>query len=73
MKYQATGDAITKAIITRRKKSFESKPTIPVAEAPSTLRIPISFVLRTTTKAINPQSPIQQMKMDITANALNKL
>lgn len=67
------GDAISKARSTSFKKSFDSKNTIPFILAPRTFRMPISFVLRTTTKAINPHKPMQHIKMEMPANALNKL
>src|SRR5215212_5507223 len=73
IKYQATGEAMIKATKTSFRKSFESKPTIPETEAPSTFRIPISLVLRTTTKAINPHKPMQQINMDMAENALKRL
>ena len=44
IKYQATGDAITKATITSLMKSFESNNTILDIDAPNTLRMPISLV-----------------------------
>ena len=42
--HHATGNAITEAISTSFKKSFESIVTIFVTDAPNTFRIPISFM-----------------------------
>lgn len=73
IKYHATGDAISMAMPTSLKKSFDRSRTMPVTLAPKTFRIPISFVFLTTTKAIKPHKPMQQMKMEMAENALNKL
>ena len=60
---QAIGQAKTFARITHLVKSFIKSMVIPEAEEPSTLRIPISLVRRSTEKEANPRSPRQEMKM----------
>ena len=45
MKYQAMGDDITIAKMISTINSFASIAAISVADAPRTLRMPISFVL----------------------------
>ena len=55
MKYHASGEAITKAMITSFKKSLLINPTMPDTDAPNTFLIPISFVLFTTAKCSKSQ------------------
>jgi hypothetical protein len=62
------GKAIMAAIRTSFKKSFESILTIPVTEAPSTLRIPISFVFCSAVKVTRPNKPRQEINMARKAN-----
>src|SRR5689334_14944341 len=64
MKYHANGEAISIDNKTSPKKSFESKPTMPETLAPSTLRIPISFTLRSTTNVDKPNKPKHAMSND---------
>ena len=60
---QTVGIAIINEIQTSFKKSFDKIATTPFTDAPSTLRIPISFVLFSADKTDNPNKPIQEIKM----------
>lgn len=53
------GDATTIAITTSLMKSAESNAVILVADAPSTLRMPISLVRCTVSSDIKPKRPRQ--------------
>src|SRR3954462_12448435 len=62
-KYHATGEAIKNEMTTSFKKSFDSSPTMPAVLAPSTLRIPISFMRCSTLKVVRPNKPRQEIKI----------
>ncbi len=64
-KYQAMGDAISKAININTKKSLDSNRIIMGTEAPSTFLIPISFVLFTAASAANPNKPRHARKIEM--------
>ena len=73
MAYQATGKAITAAIKTNFKKSFDNSVTICGTLAPNTLRTPISLTLCVMVKADNPNKPKQAIKIAMHENIVNKL
>ena len=66
--HQATGQAITLAMITGRLNCHTSSRTMSRVRAPSTLRMPISLVRRSAVKAARPNRPRQPM---ITASSEN--
>ena len=51
------------AITTSFKKSFDKRAIRLFVFAPNTLRIPISFVRRSVSKAAKPNNPRQEIKM----------
>ncbi len=51
------GAAIKNAMITRMVNSFDKRITISLTGAPSTLRIPISFLRCIAINEINPYNP----------------
>src|SRR5579859_2181354 len=59
--YHAMGMAIIKATTTRLKKSFDSNETSWVTDAPTTLRMPISFLRRLVIYMTRPSRPRQLM------------
>src|SRR5204863_1488832 len=61
--HQATGKAIKKATNTNAIKSFDSKATICVMEAPNTFLTPISFVRLLVIYITKPSKPRQLIKM----------
>ena len=63
MDHQAIGAAIRNAINTRRRKSFEIKKVIPVTDAPSTLRTPISLILVSAIYVARPNKPRQEINI----------
>ena len=67
----ANGIDITSEIKINFKKSVDRIDTILITEAPSTLRMPISFVLFFFFITDNPNNPIQEIKM--VSIALNKM
>ena len=67
----ASGDAIIKAITTSFIKSVERVVTILFTDAPSTFRMPISFVLFSADKTDNPNKPMHEINM--VSIALNKI
>ena len=54
--------------LTSCTNSFASNPVSPVTEAPSTLRMPISFVRRSAVYAAKPNKPRQEIKIASIAN-----
>ena len=70
MANHAIGEAISNAINTSFTKSFESSAAIPVVDAPSTLRTPISFLRCAMLNADSPNKPRQAIKIAIDVNAL---
>src|ERR1700759_1950341 len=64
IKYHASGEAINIDIKTSFKKSFERRLTIPETLAPSTLRMPISFIFLSTTKVDKPNKPRHAISSD---------
>ena len=50
---------------THLTNSLDKKQTIPEIEAPSTLRIPISFVFCSAVNEVNPNKPRQAMHIAI--------
>ncbi len=62
---QATGKAISVAIVTSFKNSLDSNPTTVCTEAPSTFLTPISFFRRSAVKIDKPNKPRQATKMEI--------
>ncbi len=68
IKYQARGEAITSAMNTGFKKSFDNKVTIPVTDAPNTFLIPISFILCLAISVEREYSPRQLIMIAITVN-----
>src|SRR5690242_10277688 len=61
--YQAIGEAMTVATITKVKKSLEISNTMFDTVAPSTLRMPISFVRCNTAYAVTANRPRQASNM----------
>ena len=59
----AIGVAMTIAMNTKRIKSLDNKPTIPVMLEPNTLRTPISFLRWSAVKADKPNNPKQEITM----------
>src|SRR5450432_3936873 len=70
IKYQAIGAAIKKAIPTSNVNSPDMITTIDCTDAPSTLRIPISFRRCTAIKETSPYRPRQEIKIAIAENIL---
>src|SRR5882672_1583128 len=68
MTYQATGEEIQNAITVVIRNFFDSRTTILPTVAPSTLRMPISFVFDSARKVMRPNIPRQVMKI---ASAVN--
>src|ERR1700751_5260528 len=71
--HQARGAAMTNANNTSVINSFESSATIWVTEAPTTLRTPISFVLRVVVYITSPKSPKQLMNPARAVHQLSRL
>jgi len=69
----ATGEAIKKAIITRTKNSLVSNRTIPADDAPSTFRMPISFVRRVVLNDDKPNKPRHEIRIASDARQINNL
>ena len=67
------GKCTRQEIQTSFKKSFDNKPAMPETLAPSTLRIPISFVLRSAVYAARPNKPRHEMMMASAANTRDNL
>ena len=65
MAHQAIGVAITMAIATSFKKSFDNNCTMPLTLAPSTLRIPISLLLCSALNAARPNKPRHEINIAI--------
>src|SRR5689334_3279368 len=65
-----TGMAIKQEMATNSIKSFDNKPQMFAVEAPSTLRMPISFTRCSATKEVRPNKPRQEINM---ANAAKKV
>ena len=55
-------------MIIRKIKLEMSKRTMPKTEAPSTLRMPISFVRRFVTYDVSAKSPMQEIQIVINPN-----
>ncbi len=53
------------AMNTIRMKSLDNNATIPATEAPSTFRMPISFIRCSAAKAESPNNPKQAIRMAI--------
>ena len=64
------GEEITKEIITRKEKSFDISRTRLGTVAPSTFRMPISFVRCSAVKAARPNNPSPVMMIVSVANKL---
>src|SRR4249920_1319510 len=62
MAYQAIGNAITAAIATNFKKSFDNNCTMLLVFAPNTFRMPISLIRCVIAKADKPNNPRQAIK-----------
>src|SRR5690349_16854017 len=62
------GNAHTKAITISFRKSFDSSATIAASLAPSTLRIPISFVRVSAENVASPNKPRQAMSIAMHVN-----
>src|SRR5688500_5049426 len=63
--YQANGDAITIAMATSFKKSFDNSKMIFGIDATNTLRTPISLVRFTAASAARPSKPRQARKIEM--------
>src|SRR5688572_31469643 len=61
--HQATGEAMIKEITTSMINSFDNKLTMPVTDAPTTLRTPMSFVLLSAMNAAKANDPGQERKI----------
>src|SRR4051812_12994821 len=66
--HHATGNASNDAIKTGFRKVFDNIVAISITLAPSTFRIPISFILCSALKADNPNNPMQPTNMAIIVN-----
>ena len=73
MAYQATGNASSDEKAMSFKNSADNNPARPIMPAPRTLRIPISFVLRSAVKAARPNKPRQEIQIARAANTLDNL
>src|ERR1051326_2589750 len=71
--HHAIGAAMTNAINTSCKKSFDRSDTICETDAPNTLRTPISLVRCVVVKITSPSNPKQLMKIARAVLQLSKL
>ena len=61
MAYHAIGNASSDEKAMSFRNSADNNPASPITPAPSTLRMPISFVLRSAVKAARPNNPRQEI------------
>jgi hypothetical protein len=70
--HQTKGNAISAARTTSFKKSFESIITTLLTDAPTTLRMPISFCLLCAVNAARPNKPKHEMRIARPAKYFDK-
>ncbi len=73
MAYHAIGKAISDAMITSFRKSFDKSITIVPTLAPNTLRMPISLMRCVMAKEESPSNPKQAISMAIQEKIVNRL